>query len=269
MSWCGCEVRKLETVDSTNDEAVRWGLEGAPHGSLVVSREQTAGHGRGERSWYSPAGNNIYMTLILRPDIPADKVSMVTLLMGLAVSIGVDRILREKSGESILETRIKWPNDVLLNGRKMCGILTGMRPDAKGNDFVYIGVGINVKGEEFPEELRSKAVSIQGAMKALGMAGADFSEGDKDRLISIIITEFGKLYDTFAGTNNLSFIKSEYNNRLINMGEMIKVLDPAGEYEGICGGITDHGELMVETGEYLKLVMSGEISVRAADGGYV
>ncbi len=263
------EIRKLDSVDSTNDEALRWAAEGAESGSLVISREQTAGHGRGERSWYSPPGNNIYMTLILRPEIPADKVSMITLLMGLAVSKGTDRMIREKSGEDILKTRIKWPNDVLLNGKKMCGILTGMRIDAEDRMMVYIGVGINVKGDAFPEALQNKAVSIQGAMKALKTEHADFSEDDKDRLISIILTEFEELYGIFIKDNNLSFIKSEYNNRLINMNEMIKVLDPAGAYEGICGGITDRGELMVETDGYLRLVMSGEISVRASDGGYV
>ena len=269
MSWCARNIRKLDKVDSTNDEALRWALEGADHGSLVISGEQTAGHGRGDRTWYSPAGNNIYMTLILRPEFSADKAGMLTLLMGLAVSRGTDRIIREITGGTLPETRIKWPNDVLLNGRKICGILTGMRLDPNGNSIVYIGVGLNVNGDAFPKDLQGKAMSIQGALKSLGLLSGELSEDHKDKLISLIMVEFEGLYDSFARENKLSFIKSEYNNRLINMNEMVKVLDPAGAYEGICSGITDHGELMVETGDYLRLVMSGEVSVRASDGSYI
>ena len=97
--WCGRALRKYESLTSTNDEAVRWAEEGAVHGSLVISEEQTAGHGRGDRTWYSPAGNNIYMTLILRPEFPLEKAGMITLLMGLAVSRATDRIIREKRGK--------------------------------------------------------------------------------------------------------------------------------------------------------------------------
>lgn len=269
MSWCGREIRWLETVDSTNDEAIRWIEEGAVHGSLVVSEEQTAGHGRGDRSWYSPAGDNIYMTLILRPRIPTDKISMITLLMGLAVSGGMDRFIKEETTCNLLESRIKWPNDVLLNGKKVCGILTGMRMDAAGKGSVYIGVGINVNGEAYPKEIKEKAVSLRAALIAVSGEKRAFSKEDRQKLISAVLQEFEELYDRFAVKQKVSFIKSEYNKRLINMGEVIKVLDPREAYEGICCGITDHGELMVETSEGLRLVMSGEISVRASDGSYV
>ena len=263
------KIYEYETIDSTNDEAVRLAETGAKEGTLVIAKEQTAGHGRMGRTWHSPSGENIYMTLVLRPEIPREKVSMVTLLMGLAVSKGIDRVIKEEWGCDFLQTRIKWPNDVLINGKKMCGILTGMKQDFIGKTFVYVGVGINLTEEEYPEEIRAKATSLQSALKLVVGKEAVIDEDRRRRLIKVIVEEFKGLYEKFLKEQKLEFIKSEYNNRLINLSEMVRVNDPREPYEGICSGITNHGELMVETGEYLKLVMSGEVSVRASDGSYV
>lgn len=264
-----CKIYEYETIDSTNDEAVRLAETGAKEGTLIISKEQTKGHGRLGRTWHSPSGENIYMTLILRPEIPPEKVSMITLLMGLGVSRGIDRIIKEEWDCEYLQTRIKWPNDLLINGKKVCGILTGMKQDFIGKNFVYVGVGINLTEMEYPEEIRSKATSLESALKAVGCKKVTINEDIRRGLIKAITQEFKGLYREFLKEQKLEFIKSEYNNKLINLNEMVRVNDPHEPYEGICSGITNHGELMVETGEYLKLVMSGEVSVRASDGSYV
>ena len=250
--WCGKQIRALDTVDSTNDEALRLIDLGLGHGTLVISEEQTAGHGRNNRTWHSPAGDNIYMTLVLEPKVKAAAMSMITLVMGMAVAAGVEDITG-------IATGIKWPNDVLVSGKKVCGILTGMI-ERKGRPYVYIGVGINVNGETFPEELAGKATSLKIATgKKL----------DASALAEKVLTEFERLYDLFEGAGDLEPLMDEYNKRLVNVGREVRILDPMGEYTGLARGINKAGELLVDTGSRVKKVMSGEVSVRGIDGGYI
>ena len=143
------KVQCFETVDSTNLIVKDWARQGAEEGRCAVAEAQTAGRGRRGRSWISPPGENLYFSILLRPQAEASHVAMITLLMAIAVTQGVR--------ELHLDAKIKWPNDVVINGKKICGILTEMYQSAAGSFFLVIGTGINVNQKEFPEEVKKTA----------------------------------------------------------------------------------------------------------------
>lgn len=219
------------------------------HGHLVVADTQTAGKGRRGRSWESPAGKNIYFSLILKPDFAPDKAPMLTLVMAMAVF---------RALEHYGSLGIKWPNDIVLNGKKICGILTEMSLQQNRIGHVVIGVGINVKKQDFPEELVDKATSLEAE------CGQAFS---RTLILQEIMSAFEEEYERFLQTEDLSGIVERYNAGLINRDREVRVLDPKGEYSGVARGIDDKGELIVELpdGSYCN-VYAGEVSVRGIYG---
>ena len=146
------KVQCFETVDSTNLIVKDWARQGAEEGRCAVAEAQTAGRGRRGRSWISPPGENLYFSILLRPQAEASHVAMITLLMAIAVTQSVR--------ELHLDAKIKWPNDVVVNGKKICGILTEMYQSAAGSFFLVIGTGINVNQKSFPEEVKKTAGSL-------------------------------------------------------------------------------------------------------------
>lgn len=241
----------LPQTDSTNIYARKLAQKGYPDGTLVVAESQTAGKGRRGRSWSSPAGSSIYMSLLLRPDIPPYCASMITLVAGMAVSQAVG----EMTG---LPARIKWPNDVVVNGRKICGILTEMSTEMESIHYIVTGIGINVNQQDFPEEIMATATSlrIEAAKKI-----------SRSALIACTMAWFEVYYDQFLKTKDLSLLKAGYETMLANMGQEVLVLDPDGTYKGICRGIDEAGRLLVDTLEgEPKRVLSGEVSVRGIYG---
>ncbi len=250
-SWAGREILYLDEVDSTNTAAKKAAENGAVHGTLVVSERQTGGKGRRGRAWDSPRGTGIFMTLILRPNMAPVHASMLTLVAALAVADGI----RECTGA---ESLIKWPNDIVMSGKKICGILTEMSADPDCINYVAVGIGINVNMEEFPEEIRGVAASI-------------FTEtGKKTKrslLISAVMAAFERYYEVFMKTTDMSVHLEDYNGKLANCGRTVRVLDPAGEYSGTAIGIDREGELLVEMEDTtVRRVLSGEVSVRGIYG---
>ena len=152
-NWMAENCIYLESVDSTNNYAKRIAEDGTPSGTLVVADEQTGGKGRRGRSWSTPKGSNIAMTLLLRPRFRPEHASRMTLLAAMAVTCGIRRVTG-------LDAGIKWPNDVVVNGHKVCGILTEMNTEVDYINYVVIGIGINVNQKEFPEEIREIAGSL-------------------------------------------------------------------------------------------------------------
>ncbi len=161
-SWVGRPVKFYDSLDSTNLMAKAEAEKGAPSGTLIVADMQTAGRGRRGKAWESPKGTNIYNTLILRPDFEPKKASMLTLLMALAVVEGVEKTCLTQEQDKVEEPLpgIKWPNDVVINGRKICGILTEMNFAKDGRWYVIIGTGINVGQQTFVPELAERATSL-------------------------------------------------------------------------------------------------------------
>jgi BirA family biotin operon repressor/biotin-[acetyl-CoA-carboxylase] ligase len=241
----------LESVGSTNNYAKKIAEEGAPSGTLVIAEEQTGGKGRRGRTWTAARGSNVMMTLLLRPEIQPEHASMLTLLMALAVAGGI----RKMTG---LDARIKWPNDVVVNGKKICGILTEMNTEVDYINYVVIGTGINVNQVEFPEEIAHMAGSL---CNELGQ------KVSRSALIQVILEELERLYEIFLKTEDLSEVCEKYNEICANVGHEIRVLEPGNEYTGTTEGINAKGELVVQKSSGERVcVYSGEVSVRGLYG---
>lgn len=240
----------FETIDSTNKKAKELAVAGAEHGTLVTADAQQAGIGRRGRSWSSEKGTGIYMSMLLRPRIATDKASMLTLVAALAVESAIAEMLQ-------CQPMIKWPNDIVLNKKKICGILTELALNGTEIDYVVIGIGINANNKEFPEEIVQTASSLFLELN---------EEIDTELLITEVWKQFAVYYERFLETEDLTLLKEEYEKALVNKEEKVKVLDPLGEYIGVAKGITNTGELIVDTEGEICYVSSGEVSVRGIYG---
>lgn len=249
-SRMGRKVVYFEETDSTNIQAKLIKKGSDWDGTLVIAEKQNLGKGRRGRSWSSPAGSGIWMSLLIKPDIPTDRVSSVTLVSALAVH----RALRKLCPSGLL---IKWPNDLVINGKKLCGILTEMSCESSIN-YVVIGIGINVNNSSFPEEIGETATSLSGS---LGHAVK------RAPIVADFLSEFENLYEDFEKKGDISFMLDEYERFLANKDRRVRVLKPENEWEGTARGVNKRGELLVENdrGEIIT-VISGEVSVRGLYG---
>lgn len=282
--WVGKQVHFYETIDSTNLKAKALAEAGAQSGTLVVADQQTAGRGRRGRTWISPKNTNIYFTILLRPEISTDCASMLTLVIAHALADTFRNFLG--LGDMV---SIKWPNDIIVSGRKVCGILTEMSLEQSDIQHVVIGVGINVRKQEFAPEIADRAIALDEAMEqAVKMAEEQVQKQvpkqaeeqvqeqageplgkkvDRVKLLSAVMEAFERDYELFMQKQSLELLMDSYNRFLVNKDREVCVLDPAGEYRGIARGITDKGELLVELSDgELRLVFGGEVSVRGVYG---
>lgn len=249
--WVAKEVLYFDTIDSTNTKAQELAEKGYPSGTLVVADKQESGKGRRGRSWVSPSGTGIFMTLMIKPDINPNNASMLTLVAALAVAKAITSVTDE-------EAMIKWPNDIVVNGKKVCGILTEMNAQFDYINHIVVGIGINVHNESFPEEISQMASSL--------MIEADGKRFHRAQIIAETMSYFEQYYDTFLQTQDLSALVREYDKLLVNRNKSVRVLDPKEPFDGKAMGITPKGELIVDTWESRKLVSSGEVSVRGIYG---
>ena len=249
--WVAKEVLYFDTIDSTNTKAQELAEKGYPSGTLVVADKQESGKGRRGRSWVSPSGTGIFMTLMIKPDINPNNASMLTLVAALAVAKAITSVTGEKA-------MIKWPNDIVVNGKKVCGILTEMNAQFDYINHIVVGIGINVHNESFPEEISQMASSL--------MIEAGGKMFHRAQIIAETMSYFEQYYDTFLQTQDLSALVREYDELLVNMNKAVRVLDPKEPFDGKAMGITPKGELIVDTWESRKLVSSGEVSVRGIYG---
>lgn len=240
-----------EETDSTNTRAKEYAKEGGEAGSVFLAESQTKGKGRQGRTWVSPKDGNIYFSILLRPDIPTQKAAMLTLVMGYAISLAIE-------AETGLCAQIKWPNDLVIRGKKVCGILTEMSAKADNIEYVVIGAGINVGMESITQEIQDVATSIklEGVKKV-----------DKVKLFACILQEFQKQYEVFLADGDLRNISKGYNARLVNVGREVLILDKGNEYKATADGINDMGGLLIEKQDgTLETILSGEVSVRGVYG---
>lgn len=249
--WVAKEVLYFDTIDSTNTKAQELAEKGYPSGTLVVADKQESGKGRRGRSWVSPSGTGIFMTLMIKPDINPNNASMLTLVAALAVAKAITSVTGE-------EALIKWPNDIVINGKKVCGILTEMNAQFDYINHIVVGIGINVHNESFPEEISQMASSL--------MIEAGGKRFHRAQIIAETMSYFEQYYDTFLKTQDLSALVREYDKLLVNRNKSVRVLDPKEPFDGKAMGITPKGELIVDTWESRKLVSSGEVSVRGIYG---
>lgn len=247
----GKTVHFFPETDTTNNRARELALEGAPEGTLVVAERQTAGRGRRGKVWESPVGVGVWMSLILRPEIPPAEASVLTLMSGLAVAEGIE----EMTG---LQTGIKWPNDVLINGKKAVGILTEMDCEMTQVHFVIPGIGINVNTEEFPPELAKTATSL-------------YLESGKTvsrcALVQKIMERMEAHYGGFLESGSFRGMLEAYKSRCVTLGREVRVLGRE-EFAAEALDITPEGELLVrrlDNGAQ-EVVLSGEVSIRGVMG---
>ena len=244
--WAGKTVHFAKETDSTNSWIKRLAKEGAEHGTLAVAEFQSAGRGRFDRKWEAPEGSSIMMTLLLRPEFSPQYASMLTLVMGLAVAQAVE--------ELGFEVSIKWPNDVVISRKKICGILTEMGKNGVKINYVLIGVGINVNLKEFPEEMQDKATSL------ILESGQEY---DRNQVISLVMKYFEVNYEKFVQTCDFTHLLEDYHKILANLNQPVRVLDGSRSFEGICRGLDEKGELLVEKQDKeIAKVSAGEVSVR-------
>jgi BirA family biotin operon repressor/biotin-[acetyl-CoA-carboxylase] ligase len=230
----GRHIYYEEEVTSTQKIAHKLAYEGAPEGTLVVAELQTTGRGRLDRTWFSPKGTGIWMSLILRPAIPPQKAPQLTLLAAVAVAQGI----QEVTG---LFPDIKWPNDILINGKKAVGILTELQAESERIHSVIIGIGINVNQEieQFPEEIQRIATSLS------------LEKGKKinrAELIKAILLKFETLYRQYLQHGFLP-IKLLWEGYSVSIGKEIIAHTPNGSIKGKALGITDEGVLMLEAAD--------------------
>ena len=243
--WAGKTVHFARETDSTNLWIKRLAKEGASEGTLALAEFQSAGRGRLGRSWEVPEGTSVMMSILLRPKFEPQYAPTLTLVMGMAVAKAVKNLGFDVS--------IKWPNDVVVSHKKICGILTEMGVRDGKIDYAVIGVGINVNIREFPEEMADKATSLYLE------SGREF---DRSQIPGLVMEAFEEYYEKFAATCDLSGLKEEYESILANYDQPVRVLAKE-PYEGVARGITDGGELLVEkTDGTIVAVSAGEVSVR-------
>ena len=243
--WVGKTVHFARETDSTNLWIKRLAKEGASEGTLALAEFQSAGRGRLGRSWEVPEGTSVMMSILLRPKFEPQYAPTLTLVMGMAVAKAVKNLGFDVS--------IKWPNDVVVSHKKICGILTEMGVRDGKIDYAVIGVGINVNIKEFPEEMADKATSLYLE------SGKEF---DRSQIPGLVMEAFEKYYEKFAATCDLSGLKEEYESILANYNQPVRVLAKE-PYEGVARGITDGGELLVEKNDgTIVAVSAGEVSVR-------
>lgn len=242
------EIVHRSTIDSTNRLAAELARGGAAEGTTVVAEQQTAGRGRLGRTWVSPASVNLYASIVLRPRIPPLEVPRLTLVAGLAVAEAI-----RDSGP--FEPRIKWPNDVLLDGRKVAGILTELEAEADRVRFVIVGIGVNLNATraDFPPELRTKATSL---------ALASGAPVDRAAFTGRLLTRLDAAYAAFLD-GGFAALRHRYEE-LHGLVGLAVTIDGTPPLAGTVRGVDDGGALLVETAGGIERVVSGEVTLRNA-----
>lgn len=264
--WAGHPVIYRAETGSTNSDIMKLSDEGAQAGTLVVSSRQTAGRGRRGRTWISPASGNVYMSILLKPQIPAETAPQLTLVMALSIAEAANALMAENGCTAVNGARfgIKWPNDVVAanvavpSWKKCVGILTEMRLEEQEIRDVTIGTGLNIDMEEIPAEIADTATTFR---LAAGQAV------NRSALIVRIWQYFEECYGEFMQAGGFAPLRGRYEALLVNEGRKVRVLDPKEPFSGTAEGITDSGELIVRTEDGgTKQVFAGEVSVRGVEG---
>lgn len=232
VEYIGNEIEYHESVGSTNEAAVEKARDGVSEGYVVLAGKQTAGRGRRERDWESPEGG-VYTSVVLRPSFGPRDASLVTL----ATSVAVSRAVEAQD----VEATIKWPNDVLVDGRKVCGILVEMQADAERIEHAVVGVGLNANAK--PDVPDAEPVSL---------AEVGGEEVDRGEVTADLLSELESLYE------NTDEVLDEWRERSSTLGKRVRVETPNETIEGVAEGIDDTGALRVSTDGGDRVVSAGD-----------
>ncbi|AGC69624.1 bifunctional protein biotin operon repressor/biotin--[acetyl-CoA-carboxylase] synthetase BirA [Thermoclostridium stercorarium subsp. stercorarium DSM 8532] len=241
-----------ETIDSTNNELKKMAAEGACEGTVVIALCQTEGRGRRGRRWQSDAGSGIYMSVLLKPDLPPTAVQSITLLASSAVCKVLEKYVKSGLG-------IKWPNDILINNKKVCGILTEMTSEPDKVQAIILGIGLNVwnREEDFGDELKHTATSL--------CLNTD-REISRTQLVVEILKELEDLYLNFVEKGSSAKFMDIWRCFSVTIGRDIIVIQGENRWQAKALDVLDDGRLLVETPDGKRqTVLSGEISIRSCD----
>ena len=245
----------FESVDSTNDRIKLRARDEEAQGLIISAGQQTAGKGRIGRKWESPSQDSIATSLLLRPEeISLEAIPTITVVAAMAVRDALYRIYG-------LNGKIKWPNDIVLDGKKICGILTEMEMKDGKVWYVVVGIGVNVHNKNFPEDIAFKATSVD-----LELAKTGGGQGHREELTKEIWNSFKKYYNIFIETQDMTGLREEYEKHLANRGNRVRIEAQEDSYEAVAKGINNRGELIVEVDGVERIIRTGEVSVRGIYG---
>lgn len=257
--YAGLETRRYgraaeyhQSLDSTNLRAREWAQRGAPDGALVIAGSQTAGRGRLSRGWLSPADDGIYMSLIMRPGAPTQQLGRLMTAIPLGVCRGLSAFLDDA-------VRIKWPNDIVCAGRKICGILLDAQAGVDGVNWLIAGMGINAhqRLDDFPEQIRPTAASIDM------LTGRRCSRA---AAVRAVLREIERCVDMFYQDGGAALM-AEYAGMSATLGRRVRVIAGECEYEAEALRVADDGALIVRPdGQGERAVYAGDVSVRGLMG---
>lgn len=244
--FVGRPVVYRERVDSTNNVAKKLADQGAPEGTIIVAEEQTGGRGRINRTFLSPYAKGVWFSLILRPDISPMEVAKMTLLAAVAVARSIRR-------HGLADCGIKWPNDILVQGRKMVGILTELNGSAEKVNYIIMGIGVNtdIMADDLPEDLKSIVTSF--AREGIRVS--------RLALLETLLAEIERLYDTVC-RQGFSQVLAEWRFLSCMLGQEVTVSSVNRTFSGMARDIDENGNLLVDTAAGTEVVMAGDIHVR-------
>ncbi len=233
----------FEEIPSTSDHAKALAEEGAVHGEVVVAERQTAGRGRRGRSWSSPARKNLYISVVLRPQLPPQRTPEITLV----ASVALCDVVRQAG----IEAGIKWPNDVMSRGRKLAGILTEMAAEPDAVQWVVLGIGANLNAspEDFPQELRETATSV-AIERGQPVPRALFTAALLGHLEEWLERHAAEGFDV---------IRKAWCERSVTLGRQVRVSTDGRDIEGVAESIDDTGALLVRADDRLERVVAGDV----------
>jgi BirA family transcriptional regulator, biotin operon repressor / biotin---[acetyl-CoA-carboxylase] ligase len=241
------KLHHFATIGSTSTHAMAQAEVGAPDGEVYFADEQTAGRGRGAHSWSSPTGTGLYFSVLLRPRLSPGDALWFSLAAGLAVHAAVERV-------TTLRADIRWPNDLLLGRHKFCGILTEMNAEVTRVRHLVIGIGINVRQPEFPEDIRRIATSLRIE------TGRDWSRQD---VLAAVLTELEAEIAALSSPSGIEQATASILKRLEKSSSWIRgkrvFVEGMEGYEGVTEGLDQRGFLRIRTAQGLKTVLSGGV----------
>ena len=238
-------LHRFDTVGSTNDVALKMAREGAPEGTVILARSQTKGRGRRGRQWFATPGQGIILSAVLRPDIPLDRYSE----LAFAAAVAVAECIESECG---LQPQLKWPNDVLVGDRKLCGILI----EAAG-DAAIVGIGVNVRQTEFPPELFStppQPSPLRGGSGPTSVALEGGACTDVEQLTQALITRLFSVY-------GLEFkeILVRWRKYMWGAGQLVEVVSEAGSVSGTISGVDDDGALLIDNDGSTRRIVAADV----------
>lgn len=241
------EIHHFYKIGSTNTSAMAAAAAGAPEGNIFLAEQQTAGRGRGSNLWLSPRSSGVYCSVVLRPALPPSDVLVLSLAAGLAVQAAIRQV------DLRLNPDLKWPNDILIDGKKVCGILTEMNAEATRVRFIVVGVGINVNQPSFPEGL-----------DAISLRQATGSEWSRVELVVALLKSLDREYRGIVanpGARQVILRRFAQNSSWV-YDKAVTVTENGGSIQGVTEGLDERGFLRVRTETGSQTVLSGTVRAR-------